>query len=306
MSRVEFGWFFPNGPETPESRSTFVADCDRLLAAVTGHFGSAWMADHLQFQHYDIMEGWTTLTYFAARHPELRFGHGVLCQSFRNPALLAKMAATLQLLTGGRVLVGLGAGWHEPEYRAYNFPFPAPGRRVEELAELVAICKAMWTQEDATYEGQYFQIHGAVCEPRPDPVPPIVMGGWKPRIMRLIAEQADWWDVSGFGGVPRADYPALAEQMTRVCGEVGRDPATLRYTFSCMCACARDEAAVAKLTEGMKPGFGLVGTPAQVVEQIAAFHAAGVTHFQLAFPNFPATDALDCFIADVLPQVAAL
>src|SRR6476469_1587150 len=182
MSQVEFGWFFPNGPETPAQRQTFVADCDRSLTAIQGHFTSAWMADHLQFEHYDIMEGWTTLTYFAARHPGLQFGHGVLCESFRNPALLAKMAATFQLLSGGRLILGLGAGWHEPEYKAYNFPFPAAGTRVEELAETVAICKALWESPEATFTGKHYQIQGAVCEPRPDPAPPIVIGGWKPRI----------------------------------------------------------------------------------------------------------------------------
>ena len=305
MSQVEFGWFFPNGPATPEERPTFVADCDRSLMAVKGHFTSAWMADHLQFAQHDILEGWTTLTYFAARHPELRFGHAVLCQSFRNPALLAKMAATFQFLSGGRLIVGLGAGWHEPEYQAYNFPFPAAGTRVEELAEAVAICKALWGSNEATVAGKHYQVRAAVAEPRPDPAPPIMIGGRQPRILRLIAAQADWWDVSGFGSVARADYPALAEEMARACAEVGRDPATLRRSFSCACACAPSEAALAELAPDIKPGFGLVGTPAQIVEQIQAFHAAGVTHFQLAFSGFPATDALDLFLAEVLPVVGA-
>ncbi len=304
MRQVEFGWFFPNGPETPEQRPTFVADCDRSLAAVKGRFTSAWMADHLQFAQHDILEGWTTLTYFAARHPELRFGHAVLCQSFRNPALLAKMAATFQFLSGGRLIVGLGAGWHEPEYQAYNFPFPSPGTRLEELAETVAICKALWASDDATVEGTHYQIHGAIAAPRAVQPPLIMIGGRQPRILRLIAAQADWWDVSGFGSVQRADYPALADDMARACAEVGRDPATLRRTFSCSCACAPSEAAVATLAADIKPGFGLVGTPAQIVEQIQAFQAAGVTHFQLAFSGFPATDALDLFLAEVWPVFA--
>src|SRR5690349_19694163 len=108
MSRIGFGWFLPNGPESPEARATFAADVDRNLQAVTGHFTSAWMADHLQAEMHDMLEGWTTLTYYAARHPELQFGHAVLCQSYRNPALLAKTAATFQYLTGGRLVFGLG------------------------------------------------------------------------------------------------------------------------------------------------------------------------------------------------------
>src|SRR5579859_1965497 len=301
MSPIEFGWFFPNGPATPAARATFVADCERSLALITGHFTSAWMADHLQFEHYDILEGWTTLTYFAARHPALHFGHAVLCQSYRNPALLAKMAATFQLLSGGRLIVGLGAGWHAPEYQAYNFPFPAPGTRVDELADVVAICKALWSGEEVTVTGPHHQVHAAVCAPPPLPPPPLMIGGWKPRILRLIAAQADWWDVSGFGGIPRDGYPALVPAVDAACAAVGRDPATLRRTFSCACACAPTAAAVQALAADMRPGFGLVGTPPQIVAQIQAFQAQGVTHMQLAFNDFPATDSLALFLAEVLP-----
>ncbi|HUS15566.1 MAG TPA: LLM class flavin-dependent oxidoreductase [Chloroflexia bacterium] len=306
MSQIGLGWFFPNGAEDAAHRSTFVDDCDRCLELVKGHFTSAWMADHLQFGKADILEGWTTLTYFAARHPELQFGHAVLCQSFRNPALLAKMAATFQFLSGGRLVFGLGTGWHEPEYQAYNYPFPGPGTRVEELEEVVTICKRMWAEDEVTFEGKHYAVQGAVCEPRPDAPPPIVIGGAKPRMLRLIARHADWWDVSGFGGVARARYPEIAAEMDRACSDVGRDPATLRRTFSCMCVCAETEEAVAELAKDMKPGFGLVGTPDQILEQVKPFHDLGVTHFQLAFADFPATTSLELCIAEILPRIAAL
>jgi alkanesulfonate monooxygenase SsuD/methylene tetrahydromethanopterin reductase-like flavin-dependent oxidoreductase (luciferase family) len=305
MSRIGFGWFLPNGPESPEARATFVADVDRNLQAVTGHFTSAWMADHLQAEMHDMLEAWTTLTYYAARHPALLFGHGVLCQSYRNPALLAKTAATFQYLTGGRLLFGLGAGWKEDEYLAYNYPFPSPGTRVAELGETLQIVKAMWTQEQATFEGQHYQVHAAYCEPKPDPIPPIVIGGRQPRILRLIAREADWWDVSGFS-LARTDYPALVAEMDRACAEVGRDPQTLRRTFSASCACAPREAAVAALAEGMRPGRGFVGTPAQIVDQLRPFIDLGVDHFQLSFNGFPDTAPVELFIAEVLPALAAL
>src|SRR5205085_11949001 len=114
---------------------------------------------------------------FAARHPELRFGHTVTCQSFRNPALLAKMAATLQFLTGGRFILGIGAGWYEAEYRAYGYDFPPPGVRLAQLDETVQIIKAMWRDKPATFHGQYYQIEGAYCEPPPEPRPPLMIGG---------------------------------------------------------------------------------------------------------------------------------
>jgi alkanesulfonate monooxygenase SsuD/methylene tetrahydromethanopterin reductase-like flavin-dependent oxidoreductase (luciferase family) len=305
MSRIGFGWFLPNGPESPEARATFAADVDRNLQVVTGHFTSAWMADHLQAEMHDMLEGWTTLTYYAARHPELLFGHAVLCQSYRNPALLAKTAATFQYLTGGRLVFGLGAGWKEDEYLAYNYPFPSPGTRVDELEEALQIVKALWTQEQATFEGKHYQIHAAYCEPKPVPVPPIMIGGWRPRMLHLIAKYADWWDVSGFG-LPLANYPGFAADMDRACAEVGRDPQTLRRTFSTSCVCAPTEKAVETLAEGLRPGRGFVGTPAQIVEQMRPFLDLGVDHFQLAFHGFPDTAPVELFIAEVLPALDAL
>jgi hypothetical protein len=107
----------PEGKHLP----TLVEDLDRALELITGYFDSAWMIDHLQFGNQNVLEGFTTLTYMAARHPGLKFGHTVLCQSFRNPALLAKMAATLQLLTGGRFILGLGAGWNKDNIPSHGY-----------------------------------------------------------------------------------------------------------------------------------------------------------------------------------------
>jgi alkanesulfonate monooxygenase SsuD/methylene tetrahydromethanopterin reductase-like flavin-dependent oxidoreductase (luciferase family) len=175
-----------------QRRATFVADLNRALDLVAGHFDSAWMVDHLQFADADVLEGFTALTYMAALHPQLKFGHAVLCQSFRNPALLAKMGATLHFMSGGRFILGMGAGWHAEEYTAYGYDFP-PGRvRVEQLAEALHIIRAMWTQEKATFEGKYYRVIEARCEPRPDPLPPLMVGAFKPKMLRLAARYADW------------------------------------------------------------------------------------------------------------------
>jgi alkanesulfonate monooxygenase SsuD/methylene tetrahydromethanopterin reductase-like flavin-dependent oxidoreductase (luciferase family) len=124
MTRIQLGFCMPGESRDKERRTTFVEDLNRALNLVTGHFDSAWFVDHLQFGDADMLEGFTALTYMAALHPQLKFGHAVLCQSFRNPALLAKMGATLQFLSGGRFILGLGAGWHEEEYQAYGYDFP--------------------------------------------------------------------------------------------------------------------------------------------------------------------------------------
>jgi alkanesulfonate monooxygenase SsuD/methylene tetrahydromethanopterin reductase-like flavin-dependent oxidoreductase (luciferase family) len=139
MRPVTFGLILPVGSPTRAGRATFVADVKRALSLVAGHFDSAWMIDHLQTDTTDLLESFTTISYLAALHPQLSFGQTVVCQSFRNPALLAKMGATLQFLSGGRFVLGLGAGWNEEEYRAYGYDFPPARVRVEQLEETIQI-----------------------------------------------------------------------------------------------------------------------------------------------------------------------
>jgi alkanesulfonate monooxygenase SsuD/methylene tetrahydromethanopterin reductase-like flavin-dependent oxidoreductase (luciferase family) len=209
---VQLGLIVPENPKNPPGRPGYLADVDRLLAAVAGQYDSAWCIDHLQG---DVLEGWTTVTYLAARHPGLRWGHTVLAQSFRNPALVAKMGATLQFLSGGRFVLGIGAGGQVAEYRAYGYDFP-PGRtRVAELDEALHIIKALWTRERATFAGAHYRVDGAECEPRPDPLPPIMVGAFRPQMLRLTARHANWWNVSSTG---IAAYQAYVSEFERACG----------------------------------------------------------------------------------------
>ncbi len=154
MPRVQFGFCLPADKLDKQRRATFTQDLNRALDLVAEHFDSAWIIDHLQFGD-DVLEGFTSLADLAALHPRLKFGHTVLCQSFRNPALLAKMGATLHFLSGGRFILGLGAGWQAEEHRAYGYDFPAPGVRVKQLAEALPIIRALWTQTPATFAGEY-------------------------------------------------------------------------------------------------------------------------------------------------------
>lgn len=158
MTRIQFGFCMPADKLDKTRRATFSRDLNRALNLVTGHFDSAWIIDHLQFGEDDVLEGFTALSYLAALHPQLKFGHTVLCQSFRNPALLAKMGATLHFLSGGRFILGLGAGWHAEEYRAYGYDFPPDRVRVQQLDETLQIIQALWTQTPAT-----FATDGEVC-----------------------------------------------------------------------------------------------------------------------------------------------
>ena len=306
MGRVQFGLIVPENPENPPGRSSYLADVDRLLATVTGHFDSAWSIDHLQG---DVLEGWTAVTYLSALHPELQWGHTVLCQSFRNPALVAKMGATLQFMSGGRFILGIGAGWQEAEYRAYGYAFP-PGRtRVAELDETLQIIKALWTQERATFEGAHHRIKDARCEPKPDPLPPIMIGAFRPQMLRLTARHADWWNVSSTG---IEAFRAYLREFEFACEAGGRDPATVRRTWGGGCICAPTAAEVADLAAvrarrgaeyAHQVGEDFVGTPAQIIEQMRPFVELGVDYFMLDCGGFPRLTTVELLIHEVLPAL---
>ncbi len=299
MTRIQFGWNMTSGPRDESQLSSYVTDLQRGLALISGHFDSAWMVDHLQRDESYLMEGWTALTYMAALTPRLQFGHGVVCQSFRNPALLAKMAVTLQYMSGGRFILGIGAGWKQDEYTSYGYPFPSPGTRVEELDEALQIINALWHDKRATVKGKHYQVVEAWCEPKPDPIPTIMIGGSRPRMLRLIARYADWWSVSWVG---IDDYRKQAKECERACDEVQRDPATLRRTWLGACVCAPTAAEVEKLNvTHISAGEAFVGTPTQIIEQMRPFIDLGVDYFMLSCGGFPNLTTLETLISEVLP-----
>lgn len=305
MARVQFGFCMPAESRDRGRRATWVEDMDRALELVTGHFDSAWFVDHLQFDETDVLEGFTALSYMAARHPQLKFGHAVLCQSFRNPALLAKMGATLQFMSGGRFILGMGAGWHEAEYRAYGYEFPPAGVRVAQLEEALQIIKAMWTEEEATFEGNYYRVNQARCEPKPEPIPSLMVGAFGPKMLRLAAKYAEVWNVSSTGA---RIYRSLAEGFERACEAVGRDPATVRRSWIGGCACGPTEAEAERLSGGRlsaedEEDFDFVGTPQQLVEQMRLFVELGVDYFMLDCGGFPELTTLDLLINEVLPAL---
>jgi len=262
------------------------------------------MIDHLQFGDSDILEGFTALTYMAALYPQLKFGHTVLCQSFRNPALLAKMGATLQFLSEGRFILGIGAGWHAEEYHAYGYDFPAGAVRVEQLEEALQIIKALWTQETVTFEGNYYQVIEARCEPRPEPTPTIMVGAFRQKMLRLTAQYADGWNVSSTGV---EEYLRMAEDFERVCLEVGRDPSSVKRSWCGGCACGHTQSQAESFAAGLysadntSDDFGLVGTPQQVVEQMRPLIDLGVNYFMLDCGGFPELTTLELLLHEVLP-----
>ncbi len=312
--RVEFGWRVPEFPtDTTRGHAFMVQVGEHLAAAEDGGFASAWVADHFvpfpawQDVETDNVECWTTLTYLAARFQRLTWGSIVLSQSFRNPALLAKMAATLCALAPGRLVLGLGAGWKEEEYHAYGYPFPPIRTRIIQLAETVEIVRRLWTTAGAvTYEGQRYAIRDAHLQPKPDPLPPIMIGGSGERLMlRLIAEHADWYNLPG-GSLEI--YKHKLEVLAQHCAAIGRDPATIRKTWACECvAVAPTQSAAQQLAEASpfyEVANALVGTPDEVAAALQRWIEAGVSYFQLRFADFPHLDGVRLFAREVLPRFA--
>lgn len=301
MAPIQFGWSLSSGPLTSKD---FLTAVEQGVKLAEGKLDSLWVVDHLQFGNGPLLEGWTALTYLAALYPHLHVGHAVLCQSFRNPALLAKMGATLQYLSQGRFILGIGAGWKEDEYTAYGYPFPSAATRVEELDETLQIVKALWHDERATVQGKHYQVVDAWCEPKPDPVPPIMVGAFKPRMLRLAARYADWWNVSWTDITTYRQLLALCEE---ACQREGRDPGTLRKTWFGSCVCAPNEAQVEAFGgQQMRTRNAFVGTPAQVIEQMRPFVEAGITYFMLGTGGFPNLTSLKLFVEEVLPALNSL
>jgi F420-dependent oxidoreductase-like protein len=177
------------------------------------------------------LEGWTSLAAMAAVVNRARVSCMVSGVLYRNPAVLAKMAVTVDHISGGRLDFGLGAGWHEAEHRAYGIDFPSAGTRVAMLDEALTIVRRMWTEESVTFEGSFYTVRDAVCEPKPlqRPHPPIVIGGEKPKMLRVIARHADEWNVPSHGDA--AAWAKISAELDDACEETGREPAQIRRSI---------------------------------------------------------------------------
>lgn len=199
MVAYEFGWISPV-IGVPESGHVPIVmfQAEHILPTAFAHFDSVWLADH--FYGFDrrtdpFLESWTTMTWLAARFPNIRLCHHVLGLGYRNPALTAKMAATLQTLSGGRFVLGIGAGWRKEEFAAYGFDFPRAAVRIRQLEEAIQICRLMWSETAPTFEGRYFTIREAYAPPLPIPPPPILIGGSGEQLMLpMIGRRADLWN----------------------------------------------------------------------------------------------------------------
>lgn len=244
---------------------------DVAVTAEQAGFDSVWVSDHLflDWSKYGgpetrqgSLECWTTLSAIAAVTTRIRLGSLTLCNDLRNPALVAKMAATLDLLSEGRVDLGLGAGWYEPEYSAAGIRFDGAGTRIARLGEAAAICRRLLAGEEVTFHGNHYEVNGAVVRPGPrqSPGPPVWVGGKGDLLLRTAARHADGWNLSWLGDFDT--YRERAGAADRACEDEGRDPKDLRRSAGVYVIAGEDDADVTRRFER------LVGrTPEGVLNQ---------------------------------------
>ncbi len=266
----------------------------RLVAALPNIFTTLWVEDHLQWDSLPTLECLSTAAFYLGTFPRFHVGTLVASQSFRNPGLLAKTAATLQLLSEGRFILGLGAGWKKDEYDAFGVPFPPHSVRIEQLDEYLQVVRLLWSEGASTFQGVHYRITRAYCEPVPAPPVPILIGGGSTSLLSIAARHADWWNLH-FCSPER--YRERVRVLFAICDRVRRDPSSLRLTHYATVSVARNDASALR-----HPTVHFIaGSPSSVIRELSAFVALGVTHFMLRFADL---NTLELFVSLVLPEFA--
>jgi F420-dependent oxidoreductase-like protein len=306
MERVKFGVQALQGMPDYSTLKKVVMECDSL------GFDSVWIYDHLQFTYGPTLECWTVLSAIAEATRGIRIGPLVTCNAFRYPSLLAKMAATVDMISNGRLNFGIGAGWHKDEALAYGIPFPRGRIRVEMLDEALTIIRKLWTEDEATFKGKYYSVNKAVGLPKPvqKPHPPVLVGGGGDKMLRLIARHANVWD-AGFESPD--GFRAQVARLEKACNEVGQDLSKIENAFQSRIVIAeKDEDALkrAELWREERKGapddpdwkFAIKGSPKTCVDMLKTYVNIGVSHFMFLFADTASLKPLRLFAEEVLPE----
>jgi alkanesulfonate monooxygenase SsuD/methylene tetrahydromethanopterin reductase-like flavin-dependent oxidoreductase (luciferase family) len=246
---------------------------DIAVGAEAAGFDSVWVFDHLLFRidgkTTGIQECWTVLSAIAEATARVQLGTIVMCTAFRNPALLAKMAATLDDVSRGRLMLGVGCGWHDPEYEAFGYP---TDHKVSRFEEALAVIGPLIREGRADLDGEFVTARDAVLLPPARPDLPILIAAKRRRMLELTARHADAWNMAWFG-LPDDRLAGLRGDLRAACERVGRDPATLTDTVG----------VIVSYPDRMWPTFeptapALSGTPAEIAAGLAAHAATGADH----------------------------
>ena len=317
---MDYGIIVPQGWRLdlvgiPDPIEAYEAMTRVALEAESLGFHSIWLYDHFHTvptpAQEVTFECWTSTAALARDTKRVRIGQMVTCNSYRNPALLAKMASTVDVLSHGRLVLGIGAGWYEHEYRAYGYTYPGTRERLQRLGEAVQVILAMWTQDEAIFEGTYYQVSGAINQPKGAQKPhiPLLIGGEGEKVtLRLVAQYGDACNVGGDIANIKHKFAVLKQH----CEELGRDYNSIRRTTLVdYCAIAEtEEAALAKLTPAELRDLEelrqtqLIGTPAMIRQRLAEFEEAGVQELIIRFVDATHLESIRLFARECMPEVA--
>ena len=311
---MKFGLQHPNfsydGREIIENLKQVVLRAENL------GFDSFWVMDHFHQismvgePSEPMLEGWTTQAAVCGFTSKIRLGTLVTGVIYRYPSILAKIGATLDVLSGGRSFMGIGAAWNEEESRAYGIPFPSVSERFERLDEALQIIHKMWTEDHATFIGKYYQIKDAYCNPKPlqKPHPPILIGGTGERkTFRLVAKYGDACNLFGSPDTIRKKLAILRER----CREVNREYGTILKTKLGHVIIASDKNKVEKMlaeefknvSSEMRSEFVIFGTPEEVRRQVEAFRDSGIEYLIVSLPPSQELEQLELFAREVASKL---
>ncbi len=310
MSTVHFGVSLPQIKRSWEETKAAALEFERL------GFYSLWLNDHLYGipgPQLPIFEAWTTLSAIAAITNRVELGTLVSPVGFRNPALFAKMVATLDNISNGRVIAGVGSGWFSMEFEGYGFEFPELRQRLQQLDEACTLMKEMWTETTPTFSGRHFKTQSVFCEPKPVRRPPILIGGGGEKVLlRIAAKHADIWNNLA---VHQAELATKVAKLHDHCASIGRDPKTITVSQQCMVVIGDSEAdAAAKVQKaaqiygghmGAEGGHSITGTAEQCIDKIRAHVALGCTMFVIEFFGRDTREPAALFAERVMPAFAS-
>jgi alkanesulfonate monooxygenase SsuD/methylene tetrahydromethanopterin reductase-like flavin-dependent oxidoreductase (luciferase family) len=254
-------------------------------------FDSAWGCDHFQrpsIPEAPLIEGWTMLAALAAQTERIRLGLLVSSNTFRHPPLLAKQAVTVDHISGGRLELGLGTGWWEPEHRAFGIPFPEPGELVGRFAEAVELIDLLLRQDTTTYAGRYYRVEEALFRPGPvqQPRPPLTLGAHGPRMLKIVARYADRWN--SYGTV--AEIRERNDRLDEACAAIGREPnGIIRSLYGWT----------------LRIGADPWSSPEAYRDVVGRYREAGISEFLIEAPHEEQFGVLERVAADVLPALRA-
>lgn len=315
---MEFGAFVPQGwrmdlvgIDDGDHWETIKSVASRIEVA---GYRSLWVYDHFHTvpepSQEATYEAFTLLAALAGVTSHVRLGQMCTCHAYRPPVMLAKISSNIDVLSGGRLDLGIGAGWYQEEFEAYNYPFPSGSVRIAELREAVEIIEKMWTEDEVYYEGEYFSVNGAINRPRPlqSPRPPIwIAGGGERLTLRLVAEKADY---ANFAANP-ATFARKSKILDQHCEDVGRDPGEIIRSVHLEVLVGEAEAdvqAIAKRGGAQRSMTGpeyasifTVGTVDQVAERVAEYRAAGCGYVIAYFPDSVWGGSLELLADRVIP-----